>query len=272
VSCAGPRGGGGGAAWPPAPSGAPPPRPPCRWVSGAWAWWSSFRAFGSKLPGGKCLTIIGTEGFARLLSADGCLRPLYDRVLLETHGCVVAPTLGSIIPYWLLVIPRAKCLNFRQWQADTGVNPHQVIADVLTSLGVAPERVIWFEHGSSANGHPVGCGVDHAHIHVIVDAPFSLDEFVSSASATSSARWLPCSPATAYASITPAVSYLVAGSASGAVFAECVDKVGSQFLRRIVADLAGQPDEWNYKIHPHIDNAKTTHLAFSGATALTTVG
>lgn len=39
-----------------------PHRPPCRWMSGAWASWSSFRAFGSKLPGRKCLAVIGTEG------------------------------------------------------------------------------------------------------------------------------------------------------------------------------------------------------------------
>ena len=43
--------------------------------------------------------------FANILS-DACPRPLYDTVLRDTGAMVVTPTLGSIIPNWILAIPR----------------------------------------------------------------------------------------------------------------------------------------------------------------------
>src|ERR1700694_1921574 len=43
--------------------------------------------------------------FATLLSAEACVRPVYDQILTEFSDCVVTPTLGSILPFWLLIIP-----------------------------------------------------------------------------------------------------------------------------------------------------------------------
>lgn len=206
---------------------------------------------------------IGQRRFRALLCGDNCERAAYDHLLLQMHECVVGPTLGSIIPNWLLVVPSRPAVNFREWQSSSCIDPVWLIGDVLEELCIGRERAIWFEHGPCAEGSVVGCGVDHAHLHILIDAPFSVDDF--SAAATESARvaWRRSRACEVYSSIPADASYLVAGSLSEAVLAENVESVGSQFFRRVVAQLAGTPNQWNYKTHAHLENVHKTVSAFS---------
>src|SRR5258706_7191524 len=112
--------------------------------------------------------------FSSLLSKHGCPKPLYDEVLARLHNCVVTPTLGSIIPNWLLIIPEEPVLHFSKWNTRFGVSPERVVNDLLHQRGIHPDRAVWFEHGPARAGSLVGCGVDHAHLHVLIDAPFSI--------------------------------------------------------------------------------------------------
>jgi hypothetical protein len=59
---------------------------------------------------------------------------------------VVAPTLGAIVPGWLIIVPRKAALNFRHWHEKQLKSPEAVIGEVLTHLGLAAEDIIWFEH------------------------------------------------------------------------------------------------------------------------------
>lgn len=195
-------------------------------------------------------------------------RAVYDQVLLETRGCVVAPTLGSIVPNWLLIVPRRPVVNFREWQAVTSMNPAWLVGEILAKLRIEGERAIWFEHGPSAEGSPIGCGVDHAHLHLLVDAPFSFEQFLTFAMESARVDWRRSSVLEAYDSIPAGCSYLVGGGLNGAVIAEDVDTVGSQFFRRIVAQLVGKPHQWNYKTHAHLENVLRTVAAFNNLGAL----
>ena len=200
--------------------------------------------------------------FAMLLSSDSCSRLPYDEVLLDLGECVVAPTLGSILPYWLLVVPRAPSLNFSQWRARTNVEPHRLVAATLEAYGIHECRAIWFEHGAAELGSALACGADHAHLHIIVDAPFSFDAFITAAAHASHVSWQTKSVERAYSSVDPDRSYLLAVSASQVLVAERVESVGSQFFRRVIAKLVGQPDAWNYRTHPNIENVQKTLEAF----------
>src|SRR5258708_30616651 len=111
------------------------------------------------------------SGFGRvegLSSADSCGRAQYDEVLCEVDGCAVAPTLGSILPYWLLVVPRVSAVNFRRWAEALGREPYDLVKGVLVELDVCTDRVIWFEHGPADRASPLSCGADHAPLHVII--------------------------------------------------------------------------------------------------------
>jgi hypothetical protein len=138
-----------------------------------------------------------------------------------------------------------------------------VLTRALQKLQVKPERAIWFEHGASENGTPVGCGVDQAHLHVIVDSPFSFSDFASLAIDASDRGWQVAPAEKAYATIPTGSSYLLAGSCEKAILLQDVEGLGPQFFRRIVAHLSQRPDEWNYRQHPHLGNVKKTIQEFS---------
>jgi ATP adenylyltransferase len=206
---------------------------------------------------------IGEGRFRELLCGQNPKRAAYDQVLLEMHDCVVAPTLGSIVPNWLLIVPRRHTVSFRKWQTVTCINPARLVSEILAELKVEANRAIWFEHGPCAEGSLVGCGVDHAHLHLLIDAPFSFKQFAASAAENACVEWRRASSLVAYASISPGSSYLIAGSLDEVAIAEDVASVGSQFFRRIVAQLAGKPRQWNYKSYEHLENVRRTVSAFN---------
>jgi hypothetical protein len=187
---------------------------------------------------------------------------IYDVILMDLDKIVVTPTLGSIVPNWLLAIPRTCVVNF----AAHGTSPSEVVASVASRLNLRMDQVIWFEHGSSAAGSAVGCGVDYAHLHILVEPAFDFDTFKNQAVARVSLPWRE-GRGNCLSSLPVEESYLVAGSGDEFIFATSVEVAGSQFFRKIVAELVGQPTRWNYKEYPHIDNVNVTVASFSRVAA-----
>ncbi len=212
---------------------------------------------------GKNLEAVADRGrFATLLSPSGCPRPAYDQVVLDGDDWVVAPTLGSILPNWLLLVPRKGAVTFAQWRQDTGKEPDKIVDGILARLGARPSRSIWFEHGPAIRGSAVGCGVDYAHIHLLIDAPFSFDKFTAAVKTACTLNWRETTPSMAYRSISANRSYLIGSSTRRSILAEGVEDVGSQFFRRVIAGLVGRPDSWNYRTHPYTENVEKTLEAF----------
>jgi ATP adenylyltransferase len=203
----------------------------------------------------------GTGRFSSLLSTEPGFRASYDEVLFEVDGCVVAPSLGSIVPNWLLIVPRKPFANLVRWAAGTNTEVSLLMSHVLARAGVSSERALWFEHGAAAHGSPVACGVDHAHLHLIVDPPFSFDQFISNARKAAPICWQ-LSTRIDPKNVPYDVSYLFAGSWNCAALALHVECVGSQFFRRVIADLIGQPTAWDYRGHPFVENVRKTISAF----------
>ena len=45
--------------------------------------------------------------------------------------------------------------------------------DLRLHLGLGADEIVWFEHGPCSTGTSIGCGLDHAHIHVLIRPSFS---------------------------------------------------------------------------------------------------
>jgi hypothetical protein len=194
--------------------------------------------------------------FANILS-DGCPRPLYDTILRETRAMVVTPTLGSIIPNWVMAIPKRHAANATRWSQDERIAPLSVIRDVARSFGHDPMDVIWFEHGAMEPRSIVGCGVDHAHIHILLTPPFSFARFCEEAQAEVGLVWS-LARGDAYAAINSSQSYLVAGQGDQFLLAQRVEAAGSQFFRKAIAHIVHLNDAWDYRSHPHMENVAET--------------
>src|SRR3569623_168662 len=164
---------------------------------------------------------------------------------------VVTPTLGSIVPNWVLAIPKRHAANAGRWGQDEDNSPLQIIEDIARSFGRDLTEVIWFEHGATEPQSIVGCGVDHAHIHILLEPPFSFERLCKEVRSETGVRWC-FGRGDAYAALDSCQSYFVAGSGDQFLLAQSVETAGSQFFRRAIARIVGREAAWDYRSHPHI--------------------
>ena len=202
------------------------------------------------------------DRFTALLNDSVADRAEYDQPLYYGEGWIVAPTLGAVIPNWLIILPRDYSLSFRHWHLRYHRNPTMLAGMLCDHLGLIAEDVIWFEHGPAHKGSTIGCGADYAHIHLILKPEFSFQTFLDQAMSMSSLEWQSEQPDDIYSSLPNEQSYLVAGSGRAAAWASNVESAGSQFFRRVVSSLSKQPDQWDYKRFSHEKNITQTIETF----------
>lgn len=186
----------------------------------------------------------------------------YDRPLLSRTDWLVAPTLGAIVPNWLLLIPRHPALNFQAWSKLRGQAPELLLQAVREHLGLDNDEIIWFEHGPCTAGTPIGCGTDYAHIHILIRPHFSFAAFADKAKSLSGLKWIRSTSEDAYQEILNGHSYLIAGSGDQTVISHDVEATGSQFFRRVVSMLANAEETWDYRQSPHTANITKTIRSF----------
>ncbi|MBI5498936.1 MAG: HIT domain-containing protein [Deltaproteobacteria bacterium] len=194
----------------------------------------------------------------------GDLEP-WNRLLFRSRYCVVAPTLGAIVEGWLLVISRDHCLS-------VGSLPSQAFQDLRAMVEAVVEVVARrygpptvFEHGPAKAGLDSGCGVDHAHVHV-VPLPFSLGGAADRAG-PSRLEWQPSLP---NLGSLPSLhrarrSYLYLHEPQQPPVHSLAPNLPCQFLRRVIAREVGIPGEFDYHVHSHETNVRRTIDAVAGA-------
>jgi ATP adenylyltransferase len=194
---------------------------------------------------------------------SGCSQgpePACDQDLFNHPMAAVVPTLGSLVPGWLLVVPRAKSLALRdlpqQHRRDI-LNLARQLADEVKVFGRTP---FILEHGPSKPSSAVGCGVDQSHLHVV---PMDRD-LLNSALADKSVLWTFTSMQDPWSSCSPGQEYLLICRDD-----ECYIGVPyvaqSQYFRRKIAHICGTPDAWDYREWPCHENAQRTIEYFAGA-------
>jgi diadenosine tetraphosphate (Ap4A) HIT family hydrolase len=90
-----------------------------------------------------------------------------DQVLFESPNFVVVPSLGSILPGWLLIVPRNHFLCVGAMGDGLIHEMRQLRDEAAESLRSQIGPVTYFEHGPVKACTSVGCGIDHAHLHIV---------------------------------------------------------------------------------------------------------
>jgi ATP adenylyltransferase len=183
-------------------------------------------------------------------------RVQWNQPLVETKNFVVVPSLGSLVEGWLLIVPKDHYISMGA--LPTGLRSEadsleQRIMQLLRLRYAEPINI--FEHGPSAEKHGTGCGVDHAHLHVVPTACDLLE--YARPLVPASAQWTACAPGgewdlrrTAY---DAGQDYLYLKPGDGrAVVATCED-FGSQVFRRALSSYLGIEDEFNWRTNPRIE-------------------
>lgn len=201
-------------------------------------------------------------GWLRDPAAEERWQP-YNAVLMEDALAASVPSLGSLVPGWLLTIPKRPAINLRtlpRLEAASVFSQAKACAATLKSFG---GTVYHFEHGAPATDSSIGCGVDQAHLHTV---PLGFDLISLVVERTENSidwRWWP-NKADALSTIAEGTAYYLLYSASNEkVLCGRPQRHESQLIRKIIAEKIGTPEDWDYKSVPCLENIEITKREFA---------
>lgn len=183
----------------------------------------------------------------------------WNTVLYESDNFVVVPTLGSLVEGWLLIVSKEHLLCMGAVTNILRGELEDVIGFTKNVLKNAYEPLTIFEHGPSREGTSVGCGVDHAHIH-LVPLKFSLLTEARVSEEVGEYEWNICR-----GDLWQLGELYQQGKAylyikePGSESVYCTPKsVPCQSLRRIIARKLGVGDKYDYNQHPFKSAVEST--------------
>lgn len=180
-------------------------------------------------------------------------KPSFDVPLYQSDHFVVLPTLGAVVPGWVLAVPRRRMPNLSRLN---DVESEELVALVrrTSSRISAVGDVFCFEHGGQADSI-LNCGVDQAHLHI---APLSFD-LVSAAIDEPDVDWAVArDPAPKPDVEEDSGGYLSVSDLQGRAYVGRPRTEVSQWFRRLIATRLGKADFWDYRSHPMLDNVGRT--------------
>jgi ATP adenylyltransferase len=210
---------------------------------------------------------IKSRRFDRVLSKNGSTSTASpsDTVVYRDESFVVCPTLGSFLPFWYLILPVEHHLSFSDWAAQREQRSvASAVASIVRNLWGREEEFIWFEHGPTSAGSITGCGVDHAHVHVLLKSNISTENLLHGALAFGVTGWNEANFAEIYDTRLKNREYLAFGNSIHGYLKNLSEPVGSQFFRRVLAFLCNDRDDWDYRTHAHQDIARQSVEGLAG--------
>ena len=183
---------------------------------------------------------------------------LWDVDLFDHDDFAVVPSLGALVPGWLLVVPRVPAINFAELGQSARSALEQLLVDVRARLMMPNHTIYEFEHGSGHFGSAMGCGLDQAHLHIV---PLNFD-LVSAALAfgDSEISWSEIEDRDdPWKSLPSKCEYILVRGASKTILGS-VRRPTSQWVRRVIAATIGLENEWDYKKFSGAENVMRTQI------------
>jgi len=182
---------------------------------------------------------------------------VWNVALFETESFVAIPSIGSLVPGWLLIVPKdpALCIGALSQEKKQELDVFAKYVAKCLEFYFGP--VVMFEHGPIVERSCIGCSVDYAHLH-LVPVPWDLYAYVING--FPSIQWHHVNGLEAttqyYASKTPYL-YLFQPHISPVHFIG-TGEIPSQLFRRVIAYQLGEPSAYDWKIFPHFETIRQT--------------
>lgn len=166
-----------------------------------------------------------------------------DRTLFATDSFVVLPSLGPIGRWHLLLVPRNHVTSLSQLPPHAAEECWWILERLRTVLIDDGQQVTTFEHGTCGTEEAGGCGIVHAHGHVVaggcgIEGP-DIDE----------ERWEQVRAApdvSPFTAMPQETSYLLFVDTAGVAWHRPARHERSQHLRSVVAARLGQSG-WDWR-------------------------
>lgn len=193
-----------------------------------------------------------------------------DEVLVASPSFLVVTSVGSLLDGWLLIVPRRHILSMRACTLDEVKEFRSLTANLRTVLQEEYRcGVVTFEHGPARASTRMGCGVDHAHLHVV---PTELDLLAQAGSIDPDLRWGVVDAYASIAQVSGTRDYLFYSDQGAIEYVATGTNIPSQFFRRLIARLTGQADQWNWRDHPRPEVSSRTRDRLRAHPSLLAVG
>jgi len=178
----------------------------------------------------------------------------FDIDLYEFSSAGVCPTIGSIVPGWLLIVPRFEVSCFASLATEVRFDIRSHLDIVREDISIFDGKPWIFEHGARFCGSATGCGVDQAHLHVV---PLKFDLIDAAERQAHALKWIEVNSFDPWAEIDSGREYYFV-SDSAKSYVAYPDAAISQFFRRVIANKLGCAAEWDYRLFSHERNAAET--------------
>jgi diadenosine tetraphosphate (Ap4A) HIT family hydrolase len=190
----------------------------------------------------------------------------WNQIIFESPNFAVIPSLGSLVEGWLLIVPKKHFISAAVLPEPLLGEMMQLKQDVSEALALDYGQVCIFEHGPVSAGRSTGCGVDHAHVHVV---PVAADLI------TASQPYLPGGVNFNRGTLRDCrieaekgFDYLYVEQPVGVGFVAFSKKFESQTFRRGVASIYGCSSEYNWRNYPKLETVQRTIDRLAAKTAL----
>ena len=190
-------------------------------------------------------------------------RAPWNEPLVESENFVVLPSLGALVEGWLLVIPKEHYLSMGALPISLREEADQLENDTRVLLKAAyKSRIVTFEHGPSAANHGTGCGVDHAHLHLL---PLNCDllQYVRPF-LPEPVKWEECNWDGRTDAHRRGLDYLYLKQEGADGLRAVSADFGSQVFRKAVSSYLGRQEQFSWHGFPQLRNVAKTIRTVTG--------
>jgi ATP adenylyltransferase len=200
-----------------------------------------------------------------LAAANGFGCQPCDTIMFQTENFVAIPSLGSIVPGWILLVSKTHYICVGELGSELIEELESLKATVKSELEDRFGEVVVFEHGPVSPGQPAGCGVDHLHVHLVptrADMLRGVSELYNEA-----VSWKVVDGLSAVRScFLDGTPYLFVEQYDVShVWSD--DSIASQTFRRVIASFHEVPEAYNWHQHEWLDNVNATLIEMQMTTA-----
>ncbi len=180
----------------------------------------------------------------------------WNKPVFESPNFIVLASLGALIEGWLLLVPKEHFICIGAVPESLTSELQEVKSIVVSALQQTYGKVCAFEHGPSAANLSIGCGVDHAHLHLV---PLSFDlASVASSFLPENLRWSEAGLKECQKTFLRGQDYLYLEQPMGAGRISTHPRFGGQIFRRAIAAQMGVSDQFNWRDYPQIQCVSAT--------------
>ncbi|MFH1526819.1 MAG: HIT family protein [Bacteroidota bacterium] len=170
--------------------------------------------------------------------------PLTNRICMENEHFIVVPSISPIVEGHLLIFPKDHINNLAEIKQNSLNKFFEIVNKSIAMISSTYDQPFIFEHGVGQDGF-LGCGIDHAHLHII---PLN-SEVSSNAIKKISSTYFNFTNGSLKNILSNADkfnSYLLFGNDIEKMCFVADSNIPSQFIRKIIInELNG--DEWDWK-------------------------